>query len=70
MDAREAGVVGRMAIGRLLRLMSRPYQPGDELEYGAARVALMEASEVLGIDASAAYEPDYPRDRRRGAAGD
>lgn len=66
----EARMVGQMAMGRLFQLMSRPYQRGDELEYGGARMALMDAAAVLGMDLTAGYRPDYARDRHSGAAGD
>jgi len=35
-----------LAIGRVLKIMSRPYQPGDEFEYEyCKRLALMELGE-------------------------
>jgi hypothetical protein len=70
MNNDEARVVGLMAMGRVFRLMSRPYQPGDELEYAVARAACLDAAAVLGMDSAPGYRPDYARDRRIGAAGD
>ena len=38
-----------MAIGRLFRLGSRPFQEGDEETFGMVRMAVMEAAAALGI---------------------
>lgn len=55
-----------LAFGRILRLGSRPTQPGDVAEYERCRQII--------IDALAPVEPEwtpvYARDRSKGAAGD
>lgn len=60
----------RLAVGRLLRLGSRPEQPGDAAQFQACRSVALEAAELLGRDTSAGYRPSYVRDRNKGAAGD
>lgn len=65
----EARVAMRLAIGRLFRLGSRPAQAGDEKQYFDCRAVVMEAAEVLGLNA-VDHSPNYARDRAKGAAGD
>jgi hypothetical protein len=60
-----APVEVQLAIGRLLRMMSRPERPGDLDDYHACRSIILDASPVPVED----YRPNYARDRRRGAAG-
>lgn len=74
MSEEEVSRLMNAAIGRLLRLGSRPAQPGDEMEYEALRAAVMdralpamrEAGDPLArqIDAEIAMR----QDRRRRAA--
>lgn len=49
MSEAEAREAMRLAIGRILRIASRPEQPGDLEEYAKAREVAMEAAEVLGV---------------------
>lgn len=65
----EARVAMRLAIGRLFRLGSRPEQPGDEKQYLDCRAVVMEAGEVLGLNA-VDRSPNWARDHAKGAAGD
>jgi hypothetical protein len=56
----------QMALGRIFKLMSRPYQEGDIEQYEAARRVVLAYSEepIVG------WVPDYSRDRLRGAQGE
>ena len=56
----------RLALGRILRLGSRPERPGDLEEYERCRAIILNIAgeQPLG------YSHNYVRDRRRGAAGD
>lgn len=59
----------RLALGRILRLASRPEQPGDVDEYERCRAIIIAS---VG-DHAAPYidnRPNWARDRNRGAAGD
>ena len=57
-----------LALGRILRLGSRPTQPGDIAMYERCR-AIIYAE--LGADASVGdHRPHYPRDHRKGAPSD
>ena len=53
-----------LAIGRILRLMSRPYQPGDIEEYECCRAIILDASpDNSYID----HRPNWQRDRPIGS---
>ena len=61
--------VCQLAIGRILRLGSRPYQEGDIEEYERCRAIIMDAA--AGTDTEYVfYAPNWARDRRTGARGD
>lgn len=66
----EARCTLTLAIGRVLRLLSRPEQPGDVVAYHEARAAALDAAESLGRPTSAEYRPSWAQDRLRGAVGD
>lgn len=55
-----------LALGRILRLASRPSRPGDVAEYERCRAIIMEA---VGSGVAGAWTPNVARDRNRGAAG-
>lgn len=55
-----------LAIGRILRLGSRPEQPGDIAEYDRCRAIVLDASPSQPEE----YRPRWVRDRLKGAAGD
>lgn len=55
-----------LAIGRILRLASRPTKPGDVAEYERCRALILDLCDPI----SAPYAPNYARDRLTGAAGD
>ena len=55
-----------LAIGRILRMASRPAQPGDVAEYERCRALIMNLCEPV----TPGYVPNYARDRLCGAAGD
>ena len=55
-----------LAIGRILRLGSRPTQPGDIEQYERARAVILAE---LGNRVEA-YRHNWARDRLLGAAGD
>lgn len=57
------------AIGRLLRLMSRPEQPEDSAQYHMARSAALDAADRLGLGI-ADRRPNYAAQRHSGAQGD
>ena len=60
----EAQIVN-LAMGRIFRIMSRPYKPGDVAEYERCRSIILDLSE-----APEHYAPNYARDRLKGAQGD
>ncbi len=47
MTSEERDAVRQLALGRIFRLLSRPYEPGDERLYADARAALLATAEVL-----------------------
>ena len=55
-----------LALGRILRLASRPEQPGDIEEYERCRSIILNTFEPVNAD----YRPDWARDRLKGAQGD
>lgn len=57
MTVAEAQLLMEMALGRLFRIGSRPFQDGDDAEYEKCRAAAMEAYEVL--------RPEYAKGSRR-----
>ena len=57
----------QLAFGRMLRLASRPTQPGDVEEYERCRAIILDA---FGDCDAATYRPSWVRDRLKGAAGD
>jgi hypothetical protein len=61
----ERAALCSLAIGRLLRVLSRPYQPGDDAEYQRCRGIILDNSEPQGPDRSASIARDYGK----GAAG-
>lgn len=61
----ETPIEVQLAIGRLLRMLSRPTQAGDVETYHQIRQI------VLGsMDAPADHAPNWARDRLNGAQGD
>lgn len=63
-DQRPNAVIS-LALGRILRMGSRPTQPGDVAEYERCRGIILDLSEQ-----SMDYAPNYARDRLKGAQGD
>lgn len=55
-----------LAFGRILRMGSRPTQPGDIEEYERCRAIIM----GMRPDAVAPYQLNWARDRNKGAQGD
>lgn len=55
-----------LALGRILRLASRPEQPGDVADYERCRALILDTLAPVTPD----YQPCYARDRLKGAAGD
>ena len=55
-----------LAIGRILRIVSRPTQPDDVEEYERCRALILDLSDSPSPD----YSPSYARDRLKGAQGD
>ena len=55
----------RLAIGRMFRIASRPFQLGDAAEYERCRGIILDLSETPKDTT-----PNYARDRLCGAQGD
>lgn len=64
--AQEANTAIELALGRILRMGSRPTEPGDLQEYERCKWIILDAGEYLGIRNTPDYEPCYPRDRNKG----
>lgn len=62
-DDPEVRAAALLAVGRILRLASRPSRPGDVEEYERCRAVIMDASDPPAPD----YRPNYARDRGRGS---
>lgn len=58
-DKDEATALACLAIGRLLRICSRPYQPGDDEEYSRIRAIILDASEIVRGKQDAPYSFNY-----------
>ena len=58
--------IAQLALGRIFRMMSRPFQEGDIEEYHQCRYIIMDAVSHVPEDRA----PNYARDRLKGAAGD
>jgi len=56
----------QLALGRIFRLLSRPFQEGDLEEYHRCRSIILDASPEPQED----HRPNWVRDRLRGAQGD
>lgn len=54
-----------LALVRLFRICSRPFQDGDHEEYDRCRAIILDGAEP-GYD----HRPNYARDRDKGAQGD
>lgn len=66
----EARTMCELAIGRLLRLGSRPEQPGDIEQYHQCRAIVLDLSPIaLGYTSAPDYSPNYSRDHNKGAQG-
>lgn len=63
-DAEKRTTIG-LALGRIMRLASRPAERGDIAEYERCRAIILDLCEPKNE-----YEPNYARDRMLGAAGD
>lgn len=61
----EARTLAQLALGRIFRILSRPFQEGDIEEYERCRAIVLDASDPIPD-----HRPNYARDRNRGAAGD
>lgn len=57
--------IAELAIGRIFRIMSRPYRDGDVEQYHRCRSIVMEIT-----DQPKDRTANYARDRLKGAAGD
>lgn len=60
----------QLALGRIFRLGSRQTQPGDVEEYERCRAIIMAEHDESGRQEAPGYQPNYARDRKRGAQGD
>lgn len=59
----------RLALGRLFRMLSRPWQPGDDAVYSKCRAIILDAADEAGISTKDA-SVNWARDRLKGAQGD
>lgn len=55
-----------LALGRILRLASRPAEPGDAEEYERCRRMIVD----IAPEGAPGWSPEWARDRLHGAAGD
>jgi len=55
----------QLALGRVFRILSRPFQPGDVEEYERCRAIILDNVEPTEPD----YAPNWARDRLKGAQG-
>lgn len=69
MNEQEARTAMHLAIGRLFRIMSRPYQEGDIEQFYMCEKVVMDAAQVLGIEARD-NTPNWTAQRLGGAQGD
>lgn len=60
----------QLAIGRVLRICSRPYQEGDEKAYWEARSVLLDCAPIALGRVPDDHRPNWVRDRNRGAQGE
>lgn len=65
MDEMEALAV-RLAIGRIFRILSRPYRDGDVQMYEQCKSLILDLCPEPGID----HAPNWAKDRLKGAQGD
>jgi hypothetical protein len=66
MNDNEEKKIKELALGRILKMASRPSQPGDVEEYERCRAIILDMSEPQ----SPGWAPNYARDRKLGAQGD
>lgn len=60
----------KLALGRIFRMMARPAQPGDVAEYERCRSLILDVLCGEGESPQEGYQPNWARDRLKGAAGD
>lgn len=53
----------QLALGRLFRMLSRPYQQGDDDDYMACRSIILNSGKSTDL-----YTVSYARDHNKGAA--
>lgn len=70
MSPDEKRAIMSLAIGRLLRIMSRPAQDGDHDEYTRIRSIILDQHEQAHGPLTSQYVPNYVRDQLKGAQGD
>lgn len=58
----EANKVMQLALGKILRIGSRPSEEGDIQLYENAKFAFLDAAEFLGVEGKADMRPDYSND--------
>ena len=59
----------RMTLGRLFRMLSRPWEPGDDEAYRKCRSIILNAAEEGGF-VPKDDRPNWARDWLKGAQGD
>lgn len=68
--AQQTPVEVQMAIGRVLRMMQRPTEPGDIEMYYKCRNIVMDYAQESGMIIDSGYRANYTRDHLLGAQGD
>jgi hypothetical protein len=59
----------QLALGRLFRMLSRPWQPGDDAVFFKCRAIILDAADEAGI-VPKDDRVNWARDRLKGAQGD
>lgn len=59
-----------LALGRIFRMGARPTQPGDVEEYERCRRIILDEVDDPGVSTREGYQPNWARDRLKGAQGD
>lgn len=60
-DKQEAAATINLALGRIFKICSRPFQEGDEEVYGQCRSIILDGFDFLGIVAEPDNRPSYVR---------
>ena len=59
-----------LALGRIFRIMSRPFRPGDIEEYERCRALVLDHADPATVEAAYQRQACWASDRNKGAQGD